>query len=372
MKLQRVAWVFILLVGQLLFIGQGKAISWQSTVSTSVSTEYETNPTMSPTPERGVWRALFDPGYTLTGRTDENEISTGLVLQMVRSSNKTLTPDRDNPSAFLNWLHSSQTGEYGLYTRYAKEPTRDTAGADATGRVPIDSTRTSRTLSGNWNKELSERSSLSMNGEYEVVTYTGGGDYFDYSIRSGGLRFNYILSEQGSTFFGVSGNKYMPTGGEISSSLVDAILGLDWKTEYMDWSMQVGVSRVGGGKSDRSGSITAHYTGQQTQLILSAGRMIRPSGLGGFLKSDYVRGNWIYTLSEFTSMGVNLERQKNLSPTMADDITDTTSGLWIDHNLTDLWTMRTYYRHLTTRTGAAERISTNIAGFTFTYLNPDF
>jgi hypothetical protein len=366
---RQLAGLSILLAGNILCSAQGWADSWQNAVSFRVTTEFESNPAMTQTHAGGVWRALFEPSYSLTGKVGESEIRTGLALQLSRASNKTLSPNRDSPSAFLNWMRPSEAGEFGISTRYAEMATRDSGGSDATGRVPEDSTRTSRTVSGSWSKELSERSTLSADSAYERVSYKGGA-YTDYSTRSGGLKLGYISSEQFTSFCRVSGNKYVPANGGPSSSLVDATLGLNWKVEYIDWAMQLGKSRIGGGSSGTQGSLEAHYTGQLSQLTLNVGRSVSPSGIGGFVKTDQARANWNYALSEYSNMGIDLVRQKNLAA--ANNSTNTTSGIWVEHSLDPLWKVRTYCTHRMVQGTGYDGASSNIIGLAFAYENPDY
>ena len=380
MDVSRLAGIAVLLAGQLLYAGQGRADSWQQAASFRVSTEHDSNPTMSATNTSGVWRALFEPSYALTGRTGENEITAGLALQLVRTSNKTLSPSQDNPSVFLNWLRPSEAGEFGISSRYAQTATRDAGGVDATGRVSAASTNKFRTLSGRWSKELSERSTLAADTAYTGVTYNGGA-YTDYSTRSGGLKISYVSSEQITSFCSVTGNKYVPANGGPSgslagstpaeSTLAEATLGMDWKSEYLVWTVQAGKARVSGSNSETLGSVAAHYTGQQTQLTMNAGRTIMASGLGGFVKSNQVLGNWSYALSDYSNTGIDLGWQKNLSSTIGPDISNTL-GAWIDHDLTSAWKVRTSYQHRASRGGGTESVSSDLVGLSFAYTNPDF
>lgn len=380
MNLRRLAWMPILLAGQMLCIEPGWADTWQQAFTSRIATEYDTNPVMSPAYPGGVWRALFEPSYALTGRTGENEITAGLALQLVRSSDKTLSPSQDNPSVFLNWLRPSEAGEFGISSRYAQAATRDAGGVDATGSVPAASTSKTRSLSGRWSKELTERSTLSADAAYSGVTYNGGA-YSDYSTRSGGLKISYASSEQITSFCSVTGNKYMPANGGpsgspagstlVESSLTEATLGLNWKVEYMDWTMQAGKSRVSGGKSGTQGSVAAHYTGPQTQLTMNAGRTVMPSGLGGFVKSDQVGGSLIYALSEYSNTGIDLGRQKNILPATS-PITSTSSGVWIDHDLSSAWKVRTYCLHRTAQGGGNGSVSSNLVGLSFASTYSDF
>lgn len=324
---------------------------------------------MSPAYPGGVWRALFEPGYSLTGRVGENDLKAGLGVLLVRSTNTALDPDRDNPNAFLEWLRQSDTGEFGISTRYAEVATRD-SGIDATGRGRADSTRASRVLSGAWSNRFSARSTLSANGSYEGVSYKGG-NFVDYSMRSGGLRFSYAVDEITTSFCRVSGVRYVPANGGPYSDLADATLGLNWNTATTDWTMQAGKAKVSGVKPIWEGSVASQFTGERAELALIAGRTVLPSGLGGFVQADQARGSWRYALSEYEITGIDLERRKNLPITFLDNITrSTSSDIWVDHDFTSLWKMRIYYRLWINKINGSESVTSNILGLSFSYNMP--
>jgi hypothetical protein len=368
LNLRRLTGLPILLVGLMLNSGQGWADSWQHAVSSRFSTEFDSNPAMIPTNPGSVRRVLFEPSYTLIGQVGANELKTGLALQIARSSNHTLSPNREDPSVFFDWSHQSDAGELGISPRYAELATRD-AGIDATRPVPVSSTRASRSLSGRWSKELSERSSLSADGSFEGVSYTGGGNYVDYSTRSGNLKLSHAVSELSTAYLRVSGNKYIPAGDGPSTRYGIATLGLEWKVEYMDWSMQLGKYK-GHGITGMQGGGTVQYTGQQSHLVLNADRQISSSGFGGFVKADHVSGNGSYSLSERSNMGIDLEWWKNLSTTFYS--IHTTTGVWLQRNLSPSWVGRMNYLHNILTGGGVFSASSNIIGVSLVYTNSEF
>lgn len=368
MKLLRSAGLSILLAGNMFSARHSWADSWQNVFSTRVSTEFDSNPAMSPAYPGGVWRALLEPGYSLLGRVGENDLKAGLGVQLVRSSNKVLDPDRNNPTAFFDWLRHYDGGEYGISSRFAELATRD-SGVDATGRVPASSTRASRALSGTWSDRLSVRSTLAAEGSYEEVTYKGG-NYVDYSIKSGGFKFSYALLETVTPFLRASGVEYVPADGGASSSLANATLGLNGKTEYTEWMLQAGGAKAGDAKAITEGSVAARFAGRRTELTLNAGRSVSPSGLGGFVKADQAGGSWRYALSEYSDAGIDVEARRNLPITIIGDRTSgSTSGVWIDHDFSPLWKMRMYYRHWINQVNGGGSIASNIVGLTLAYHN---
>lgn len=356
--------------------GQSLADSWQHVWLSKYSTEYDTNPAMSPIYPGGVWRALFEPSYALTGKAGENDLKAGLALQLTHSSNKRLDPNRQSPAVFLDWLHHSGTSEFGVSSRYSEAATRDSR-IDAVGLVSAASTRTSRYVSGLWSNRFTERSTLLADGSYEGVSYQGtsyqtvspqGANFVDYSMRSGGLKFSYALSELVTPFVRVSGNRYVPVNGSPSIGFADTALGLNWITEYMDWTMQVGKARIAGVNPINEGTLETRYTGQRTQLTLNAGRVVSPSGFGGFVKADRVSGGWRYALSEYDNAGIDLERRKNIFVAVSNpSSSSSTFGIWTDHAFTPLWKMQAYYRHWINRITGSDSASSNLVGVSFVY-----
>jgi len=363
----RLAKLPILLTALMLNSVQGWADTWQQAVAARVSTEYDSNPAMSPAYPEGIWRTIFEPSYTLMGILGKNELKTGLALLIARSSNETLSQNREDPSMFLDWQRQSDAGQFGIFSRYAETATR-IAEIGNTGPGVADSTRISRTVAGRWNKALTDRSTLSADGSYESNSYKGG-TYIDYVTRSGSMMFSYDWSERSTPFLKVSYSDYEPTVGGPSSRLDTATLGLNWTIpDYLQGTLQASKYKINDAEMGTQGGASLQYTGQRTQLILNAGRQVSPSGLGGFTTVDQANGGWSYALSERSKTGIDLGWSKNHFVT---DIINRTAGAWLQHDLNSFWLMRTYYMHrITEQSGVVA--SSNILGLTFVYTHTDF
>ena len=351
--------------------GQGWAASWQQAASARASTEYDTNPAMdSAYRGSGIWQSSLVPSYTVTGTASASEFNAGLALHVARSSNKILSQDREDPSVFLNWRRQGEKGELGISTRYDEVSTR-VAELTGTGLIFADGTRASRTMSASGNRALGERSTLSVDGAYTDTSYKGG-TFVDFVTHSGGVSFNYAWSERSIPFIKVSYLDFAPAGSAPTNRRYNAMLGLNWKvSDQLDWIMQAGQSRNDGvGGSDSSqGGVVLQYTGQLTRLALNADRQVVPSGLGGFITADQVKGSWSYDMSEHGKIGVYLGWRKNQSLT---DNFNRTAGTWLQRELNSLWGMRMYYQHKISGSNGANNASSNILGFSLAYTNPNF
>jgi hypothetical protein len=228
LNFRQLALLTITLAAPLLHTEPARANSWQQTLSARISTEYDSNPYLTPAYQGdGVWRLMFDPSYSLTQTLGVNEFRTGASVHSGRSSNKTLSQDRDDPSIFLNWRRQVEQGEVGIAARYDEAATRSTE-LDSVGLVMTDGTRASRTVSANWKSLLSARSVFDANAAYSNITYKGG-SFIDYISRTGGVMYSFDWSEFSTPFIRFAYDDYTPADNSPASHRYSTMLGLNWK-----------------------------------------------------------------------------------------------------------------------------------------------
>ena len=104
--------IFVVIVVPMLNNGHAMAVAWQQTNLFNFTTEYDSNPAMSATTNDAILRYIAEPGLTLTSKVEENEFNTGISLQVVRSSNETLNPGRESPTAFADWLRHFESSKF--------------------------------------------------------------------------------------------------------------------------------------------------------------------------------------------------------------------------------------------------------------------
>lgn len=364
---RRVAGMAALLAALPLRVEQGWADTWQHAATSRISAEYETNPTMMPTSRGGMWRTLLEPGYTLTRTDGANEWKAGVNLQVARSSNTALSLNREDPSIFLNWLRPNETGDLGLSARYEEAATRATE-TGATRVAAGDGTRSTRTLSANWNKTLSERSTLAANGSYSIFSYKGG-SYVGYGTRSAGLRVTHDWNESIAPFLGLSYTDQTPSRGGVPSRRTSVTLGSSLKiSERLDCTAQADRSRDRGGSGSSQYMMTARYAGQRGNLALNAGRQVSTSGLGSFVTSDQAGADWSHELNERSNTGINLSWRKNRSIT---DEATRTLDVWLQHDLDTSWAARTHYQRRMRELGKLNS-SSNLIGLSLVYTRSNF
>lgn len=344
----------------------------QQDVSVSFGAEYDSNPALMTSNEEGVWRAKITPSYSLIGTYGADEYKARLSLNLERSSNATLSANREDPSLLLDWRRQTETGEFGLAAKYEEVSTRVTELSES-GLISADGTRAAKSLAGNWRSALSERSTLAADAEYKDVSYDGGA-YTDYSNLAGGVTYSYLLSERAEPFLRAAASHYEPDGSLGSSSdYYSIVAGLKWKaTERLDWSVQAGANRVTGQTEDNGwqGNFALNYEiTPRANMAMEMGRYVSPSGEGGFAESDQVKGSWGYAISERTRSGIEAywRDYKGATPSTIYQL-----GAWVSHELSPFWNARFSYQHKQREQDGLPNASANLLGVTFVYTHPDF
>ena len=369
----------VLLSGLMLYAAEGYADSLQQSFSARAAEDYITNPLLNPALQGlSAWRSTIEPNYALTNTTGADELKADLDIMAVRSSNTSIIANGNYPTATLGWSHQNEKGKFDISTSYHVASTM-IAMPSATGLVSASSTSTSRDLSADWTRELGERTSLTLNGAYKEVSFNGNGNTVsltDFSTQSSGIKLNYALGEHSATFVNLAYIDFVPTGGGPVSSVYSAMLGLDWSaSERLDWILQAGPSRQQGAAGNATdtttstswqGGTTLDYKGELSNLELKANRQATPSGLGGIIMEDQVKGSLSYDLSERTKSGLDLGWSKFNSQAVG---LYRTAGVWLHHDINEFWGMKTYLNHNTSAWSGFNRAVSNMVGVSITYTN---
>jgi hypothetical protein len=369
----------VLLSGLMLFAGEGWADSLQQNLSARASEEYITNPLLNPALQGlSAWRSTVDPNYMLTKVSGADQLTANLDLLLVHSSNTSIIANGGFPTATFGWNRQGDKGKFDITTSYNVASTM-TAIPSTVGIVSANSTSTSRNLSADWSRELSERTTLTLNGAYIHTTFSGNGNsasLYGFDTQSSGAKLNYAWNEQSATFMNLSYVDFVPTGGGPSSRIYNAGLGLNWSaSERLDWTLQAGPSRLespGGSAGTTTtttslqGGMTMNYKGQLTNLVLNANRQSTPSGLGAIIMVDQVNGNLSYDLSERSKTGLDLGWSKYDALTVS---FYRTAGVWLRHDFNTSWWMKAYINHNTSVLGNLNPAMSNMIGFSIAYTN---
>lgn len=338
--------------------------------SMPLGTEYDSNPTLSANDAQGVTRYRLAPQYQLSYKGIRSELGLSLGARIERSSDTRLSSNRQDPNVGVAWQYFSPTSALGLNFKYDQASARTTE-LEETGIVTVDRTRTTKALGASWSNTLSERNSLTLNGDYKVVTHDGG-TLTDYDTKGVSATFGHQLGERSEVFVTGSSSRFEPkSAGQRSSSHV-AMLGYKARTtETLDWMVQGGAMRITGDNSDTNwqGNWRLNYAGERVNTSFDVGRSAAASGvLGGFATNDFVRFQIGYALSELSNLSFDASHTKTKS---ALDNSAETYGATFGREMSPFWRLAVRLQHKEA-TRPTDTASGHLVGVTLIYSHPDF
>jgi len=318
------------------------ASPFQQGLSVTSGLEYDSNPTLAASNDQAVWRVRLAPAYRLKWVKGADEWQASARLDAERSSDQSVSVDRDDPSLSLGWTRENPLGALSLRAGYVEASTRVTELSD-TGELAPDATRTEMTLDADWDRSLSERLSLGLNAGYKDVSYQGGGSFTDYDNIDIGLTLSYLLDETRTPYLSLTASRYEPDGdaaGQPSSRQYGPLAGIKWQaTELLNVDLNTGLSRINGETSQTQWRSLASvsYQGERLASDLGYQRAAGASGAGGYAESDRITLDLRYAYSDLSDVGVTGSWRKNRS-----DLANTTTSLvvWASRELTETWSLR--------------------------------
>ena len=352
------------------FSGVAHAATWQSAVAVPTTVEYDSNPTLISSGEKGVTRTIIAPDYSLVGTSGADEFQFGLGVYVVRSSDTSIVSDREDPRLKLGWQRETETGAFGLIARYEESSTLSST-VQETGVVAPDATQKMTSLGANWRTALSERSALLNETDYRHVTYDTN-TLTDYDELSNRLIYTYAWSERVELFTRLGVKRYEPEEGSTvaSSNSYTPDIGLNYQfSERFRGSVYVGANEVSGTDSGPSaqGGFTVNYSGERVETGIDAGRTTLASGDGGFVEVDSVRGTWSYAIDEVRRAGFDASWQdtKGQTPNTLKNY-----GAWISQELSPFWIARLSYMYKERQQDGLPDATANVVGLSLTYSYP--
>jgi len=353
------------------FAGVVNAAIWQSSVVVPTTVEYDSNPLLLTSEEKGVTRTIIAPDYNLIGQFDRDQLRLGMGMHLLRSSDRSIVDDREDPNLSLGWQRQTETGGFGLLAQYNESSTLSGTVLD-TGVVTTDGTQKMSSLTANWSSTVTERSTLANetrynHARYDIDTLTGYDEYSNYSS------WTYAWSERTDIISGFEARRYEPqdtTTALASNSYVPSI-GLKHQfSERFEGAMHAGVNKTTGSGGGRrgEGGMSLFYRGSRAEASLSAERSTVASAEGGFAELDMVRGGWSYLVTETSRLGVDASWQDAKGETPN---TLQTYSVWASRELSRAWDMRFSLMYKERQQDGLPDAEATIVGMTLTYRYPD-
>jgi hypothetical protein len=348
------------------FSSPSNALIFVQQISVPIGTEFDTNPTLvSSRAKQSIWRYTLNPRYRVSTTDNLNRWYADAGLRIVRSSNKKITDDREDPSLDLGWDRELEKGTFGIVLHYDKASSRFTE-LRTDGLVDKDGSATNKSISANWSRQINEKLNLGVNSQYTKTTYVGS-NFTNSSSKSIGATLNYELNEKVSPFVNVGVTEFSPSGRKTRSKniLVGAKVVL---SPNFTISPAIGINNQSDAGSGWIANTSFNYLGEKYMLGGSVSRNVSASAVGSFQKTDRLTVAYSYELSEKDRFGTDLSWTKNKSDFNSE--TKQLSG-WYSREINSNWQMRLFAetKHLT---NGISKANGNVIGINLTYNTPEF
>ncbi|WP_205524566.1 hypothetical protein [Pseudomonas putida] len=354
------------------FSGVVDAANWQSSVEVPTTVEYDSNPLLLTSKEKGVTRTIIAPDYTLVGQFDRDQLRMGVGMHVLRSSDRSVMDDREDPNLRLGWQRETESGGFGLLAQYDESSTLSGAVQDTGVVTTTDGTQKMSRLTGNWSSAVTERSTLSnelrySHATYDVSTLTGYDEY------ANDFNWTYAWSERTDIITGFEARRYEPDDSTAAVATNSYVPSIGIKYQFSDSLMgaaHVGVNQTNGNGTQRrgEGGASLTYRGARTEAVFSADRTTMSNAEGGAAEVDMVRGSWSYLLTETTRVGADAwwQDSKGQNPN-----TLQTYSVWASRAFSPAWDLRFSLMYKQRQQDDLPDADATIAGLTLTYRYPD-
>ena len=341
-------------------------------VSVPLSIEFDSNPTFSKNDKQSIWRYTAAPTYSISAVDDLNRWYTNIGFSIQRSSNKSISVDREDPNLVLGWNRTLEKGNFSLVANYNENSTRTTE-LRTTGLINQDITATTKSIEAVWLRELTDRLNFSLNAglvknSYDSPSFTG------YNTKSIGSSLSYQVSEKLVTFVNLGYEKYKTDStstqnSQSSRNSQNYNAGFNYiVSPQLDFSLLAGFNRTSSAGSAKIGRASFNYQAERHLLRGALARDVSPTGLGDFQETDRLSLGYSYNLSEKSNIGTEYTLQKNNS--LNSNETTYLSNFY-SRNFSDRWAMRVSL-DLRRIKDTVQTVNGEIAGLTFIYNTPEF
>jgi len=297
-----------------------------------LSYKYEGNPTLLVTDEliEPLSRLILIPDYLLLINKGNEQWSLGASLRMERSSNQSVSEDRNDPALNVGWIHEYRTGQFDLNALLVDRSTRFTEFQDSSF-VRFDNTRQNRSIFANWLNSIGSRASIAINAEGTSVAYaTETLTLNDYQYTSISPRLSYTLNRQVEAFgqfsylgFDSKGTNTVSSNESNAESIdfgvtwtvsekanIIASVGLNQMYELLVSNNLVGVMSENTTEGWQ-GLLNIQYVTLRTTTQINLERSLQPLS-AGIVESNQLDVGWAYSLGEREEIALDFRWRERL------------------------------------------------------------
>ncbi len=255
-------------------------------------------------------RAAADYAYELQGDRTRSRFSAGIVLE--RSSDTLLLASRNYPSLGYTWAYTWPTASLELRANLTEAATRNSRSEDL-GLVSIDTRERTTVAGARWNKDLTERTRLTLDAANNRVSYDSAlfESYREQEISS---RITWEASERTSYYFEPGYSRLSPLGVGPDSRLSRWIVGTRGELAP-SWAITAfaGQARASGATASTGGltGLQLDYTGNRLTSGLEWTRDLQPVGsASGYIRTEMLELRAGYQLTQGARLSASATRSK--------------------------------------------------------------
>ena len=298
------------------------SVAVEQSLTIPLSYEFESNPALSISDEKSATLTSLAPSYSLFSTHEINPWFINLALRAVRSSDQTISQNRDNPSLGLGWTHHYETGQFVVSGLTSEQSTRSRELTDSS-LVSGDNTRKSDSLSVNWLNNLSDRASLNLGGDSTRVKFTGLATtgLVNFRNETASTKINYSLNEKVDTSVSFSSSRYLPESTTINEATTNAFnLGLSWNaSKQFILNTSAGLNETvfknnaQAKKKSWQAMLSMQYNTLRSNSLINLSRSQSPDSTGSINETNRIAAGWTYSLSEKENLIFDLNWWQNLT-----------------------------------------------------------
>lgn len=323
--LKNMHWLMILAMIFFLCTVKNTVAEIRQSFTLPLTYEYESNPNFAVTGEQSINRVVLVPAYSLLINQTSEEWLANASLRVESSSDQMISQDRNDPSLTLGWRHNYETGQFGITSLLNDQSTRVTEFTTSGQQVSGDNTQKNRSVSVNWLNNLSDRTSLTLNGMATNVTFEGVDitELVNYRNESSNVRLSYTLNEKTETFTQISYSRFIPENtNSLHSDTIGFNLGLTYNlNEKFNMTISAGTyettseSEIQSAITEKStqAMLDMQYSTLRTNSQLSLSRHQSPGSVGMLNEIEQVVANWRYNLTDRDNIAFNFDWLQNLT-----------------------------------------------------------
>ncbi|MGV3727054.1 hypothetical protein [Hydrogenophaga sp.] len=287
--------------------------------SVRVATEIERveNPLLAPVNPGGATVIRISPSYIFETESDRIRSRFSMAAVLERSSNTQLLANRNYPSLGYTWGYTWPTASLELRASLAEAATRNTELRDF-GRVTVDSRERTLAAGATWNKELTERTRLTVGLENHRVSYDSAllQDYREQELTT---RLSWEATERATYFVEPGYARLTPSGLSPESTLNRWLVGATGQLTP-EWSLTAfaGQARTGSARkvSNNVGGLRLAYAEGRLTSELELARDMEPVGtIAAYARTETARARVAYQLTESATVTASMAKSRTVGTT---------------------------------------------------------